>query len=309
MIPKVAVLLTAYNGMQWIEEQINSILNQEKSCVYLFISIDFSSDETYEWCRQLERVKQNVTVLEYGERFGGAAKNFFRLTRDVDFNDFDYVAFADQDDVWKLDKLSYGIKKMELSNAEAYSASVIAFWEDGRQMLIDKSQPQKKFDYLLEAAGPGCTYIFTNKAARLIKEYLNTFPELNAFVLHDWLYYAIIRHNHYNWLIDSEPKMYYRQHNSNQVGANVSFAGMFHRIRFILSGQVFESISILVSTLDISSINLKSRIGLLKFALKARQLRRRSIDQVFAFFALCYLVIKGPKAILPESYFQVNKER
>ena len=306
-IPKIAVLMAAYNGMNWIEEQIASILNQEHVVVHVFISVDLSSDSTYDWCKQLESENQNVSVLKYGERFGGAAKNFYRLIQDVDFSGFDYMVFADQDDIWDLDKLSHGIKKMQLANADAYSASVIAFWEDGREKLIDKSQPQKEFDYLLEAAGPGCTYIFTKKAANVIKKYLNEFPKLNSFILHDWLAYAILRHNNYVWIIDSEPKMYYRQHDSNQVGANSSFAGMIYRVKLIFSGQVFESIALLVNTFGIFSIELSSRIGLLRLALKARQLRRCRVDQMLAFIAICYLAIKRPKVILSQPYSRVNR--
>ena len=304
----VAVLLAAYNGMDFIEQQLESILRQKLVVVTVFISVDMSSDGTYEWCCNYAQGKGNIHLLPYGARFGGAAPNFFCLIKDVDFTDFDYVSFADQDDIWDLDKLSHGITKIKATNAEAYSSSVIAFWEDGREKLIDKSQPQKKYDYLLEAAGPGCTYIFTNKAANLIKKYLNQFPELNDFVLHDWLAYAILRHNHYVWIIDSESKMRYRQHDANQVGANSSFVGMIYRVKFIVSGKAFESIALLVKTLGISSIELSSRAGLLRLAIQARQLRRRSVDQMFAFFALCYLAIKGPKAILPQSYFQVSKE-
>ncbi|SHE23316.1 glycosyltransferase [methanotrophic endosymbiont of Bathymodiolus puteoserpentis (Logatchev)] len=295
MSQRVSVFLAAYNGINWIEEQVISILNQEAVSVHIFISVDLSSDLTNEWCQQLEEENQNITVLEYGERFGGAAKNFYRLIRQVDFSSFDYIAFADQDDIWSLDKLSHGIKRMKHMGAEAYSASVIAFWEDGREKLIVKSQPQKKLDYLFEAAGPGCTYIFTNKAASLIKSYLNTCPELNDFVLHDWLSYAILRRNRYLWLIDSEPKVKYRQHGANQVGANTSLKGVIYRIKYILSDQVFESIALLIKVLDITSVQLSSRVDILQLAFKARQLRRRGVDQVLVFIALFFYAIKGPK--------------
>ncbi len=295
MNQRVSVFLAAYNGINWIEEQVISILNQEAVLVHLFISVDLSSDLTNEWCKQLEKENQNVTVLAYGERFGGAAKNFYRLIRQVDFSNFDYIAFADQDDIWYLDKLSHGIKQMKYTGAEAYSASVIAFWEDGREKFINKSQPQKELDYLFEAAGPGCTYILTKKSASLIKNYLNTYPELNNFVLHDWLSYAILRHNHYPWLIDSVPKMKYRQHDTNQVGANTSLKGLIYRVKYILSDPVFESIALLLNTLGITSVQLSSRMEILQLALRARQLRRRGIDQVLVFIALFFYAIKGPK--------------
>lgn len=293
--PRVAVLLAAYNGLEFIEQQLQSILQQLGVKVTIFISVDESTDNTYEWCLGYAKQHPQINVLDYGNRFGGAAKNFYRLIRDVDFSEFDYIAFADQDDIWLLDKLSHGIEKMQAVNAEAYSASVVAFWADGREKLIEKSQPQKELDYLFEAAGPGCTYIFTNKAATLIKKHLSTFSGLNGFFLHDWLAYAILRHNHYRWFIDPEPKMMYRQHDTNQVGANTSFVGMIYRMKYILSGQVFDSINILVKTLDISAVQLSTRAGVLHLALNAKQLRRRGIDQVFAFIALLLYAIKGPK--------------
>ncbi len=290
----VAVLLAAYNGKAFIDEQLDSILNQRGVDIHLFISVDLSTDGTYEWCKIFEEEHENVTVLRYGERYGSAAKNFFRLIKDVDFSAYDYIAFADQDDIWLSDKLSHGIKQMKNNDVGAYSASVIAFWDEGREKLIDKSQPQRELDYLFEAAGPGCTYMFTNKMAHLIKGYLNQFSELDDFVLHDWLCYAILRHKKYSWFIDSVPKMRYRQHGTNQVGANASFRGKMHRMHYILSGQTFDSVKRLIDVLDISSVDISSRKGLLKLAFKAQQLRRRRLDQAFAFVALLLYTIKGP---------------
>lgn len=288
------VLLAAYDGKVFIGEQVDSIFNQLEVKVYLFISVDLSTDGTYEWCEKLEKEHDNVTVLVYGERFGGAAKNFFRLIKDVDVSKFDYIAFADQDDVWFPDKISHGIKQMRINNAEAYSANVIAFWADGREKLINKSQQQTELDYLFEAAGPGCAYLFTNKSATIIKKYLNKFPELDNFVLHDWLSYAILRHNQFIWFIDPIPKMRYRQHEANQVGANVSLKGMVYRLCYIFSGQAFDSISILVKVLNIPNIQFSSRKDIFKLALKARKLRRRGVDQLIAFIALLLYAIKGP---------------
>ena len=48
----VAVLLAAYNGEPFLEEQINTILAQEDIDLELFISIDISTDQTYEKCKE-----------------------------------------------------------------------------------------------------------------------------------------------------------------------------------------------------------------------------------------------------------------
>ena len=252
--PKVAVLLAAYNGMKWIKEQINSILYQKNVNIDIYISVDSSDDGTYEWCLNLAKNNNNINVLSYGIRYGGAGKNFFRLIKDVDFTNYDYISFADQDDIWMLDKLSHGIKQMKINKAKAYSANVIAFWEDGNEKIIDKSQPQRKLDYLFEGGGPGCTYIFSIEPANLVKHYLTIFSELNDFYFHDWLFYAILRHNKFNWFIDSVPKMKYRQHMDNHVGANILIKSKLFRIRYVLSGKVFKYINLLIVFLKIKNI-------------------------------------------------------
>ena len=47
--PTIAILLAAYNGIDFIETQVNSIFKQKDVNFELFISVDYSSDETYGW--------------------------------------------------------------------------------------------------------------------------------------------------------------------------------------------------------------------------------------------------------------------
>ena len=54
-LPKIAVLLAAYNGKSWIQDQINSILKQNNVQVDIFVSIDFSSDGTYDFLMDLQK--------------------------------------------------------------------------------------------------------------------------------------------------------------------------------------------------------------------------------------------------------------
>ena len=99
-LPKIAVLLTVYNGRAWMEDQIESILLQKVVNIDLYISIDLSTDGSYERCLELARKNNNIKILPYGDRFGGAALNFFRLIRDVDFTNYDFISLADHDDIW-----------------------------------------------------------------------------------------------------------------------------------------------------------------------------------------------------------------
>jgi len=157
--PKFVVLLAAYNGEKYIREQIDSILAQQAVSIEIFVSVDRSKDNTYDLVCRLSELYPTVNVLPYGEKYGGVAKNFFRLIRDVDLTGFDYVSFADQDDIWMPGKLAKAVEVMNGGYYSAYSSNVIAFWPDGREALVKKSQPQRKWDYLFESAGPGCTFV------------------------------------------------------------------------------------------------------------------------------------------------------
>ena len=48
MQTKILVLLSTYNGEQYLQEQIDSVLNQEGVDVFLLIRDDCSSDRTVE---------------------------------------------------------------------------------------------------------------------------------------------------------------------------------------------------------------------------------------------------------------------
>ena len=61
---KVCIILAAYNGAQWIEDQINTILSQKKVKIDLFISDDRSNDNTYEIIKKIAKENKNVFFLE-----------------------------------------------------------------------------------------------------------------------------------------------------------------------------------------------------------------------------------------------------
>ena len=230
---KIAVLLAAYNGQDWIQEQVETILHQKNVIVKIFISIDFSNDDTYQICSKLERENESIIILPYGNIFGGAAKNFYRLIKDVSFSDFDYVSLSDQDDVWHYDKLFLATISLEAENARGYSSNVTAFWEDGRERLVKKSFPQKKFDYYFEAAGPGCTYVFKQQAIQKFKKFLiKNWTKVNLVELHDWMIYAYFRSQGMRWKIDDKPLMRYRQHDHNQVGLNSGLKAYLIRFKY-----------------------------------------------------------------------------
>ncbi|MEH6452515.1 MULTISPECIES: glycosyltransferase [Pseudomonas] len=293
--PKVAVLLAAYNGMRWIEEQLNTILYQTDVKLTVFISIDPSTDGTELWCHSYAADNSNVYVLPSAGKFGGAALNFFRLFRDVDISSFDYVALSDQDDRWHSDKLSRAIKILESTSYDAYSSNVIAFWPSGKKSFLNKAQPQVEWDYLFEAAGPGCTYVFSKALGSNLKTAItDNWEAIQKVGLHDWYCYAYARGNSYEWYIDPVPSMDYRQHSNNQVGANQGLKPLIIRYKKIHNGWWFNQVKLIVDIIGKSSDPfVKKWLGLqplhlLLLSFKAWNCRRRVRDK-FLFFCICWL--------------------
>ena len=235
--PRICVLLAAFNGQLWIEEQIDSILSQEGVNVSLFISVDLSTDNTLSLCRRYETLNKNVIVLPYGDSFKSASMNFFHLFKCVDIKGFDYVALSDQDDIWLPEKLERAVSKLVNGECDAYSSDVMAFWSNGRKKLIKKSYPQKSLDHYFESSGPGCTFVLKSFHAEAFKSFIvSNWRRVSQVYLHDWLLYAFIRSNGFRWIIDDKPLMLYRQHNSNVVGANSGVSGVLKRLKMLRLG-------------------------------------------------------------------------
>jgi len=296
-IPRVAVCLAMFNGSQWIVEQLNTIFAQREVAVTVFISVDVSMDGSESLVDQIAANESRIKVLAHGRRFRGAAANFFRILSEIDFSDFDYVCLSDQDDVWLPDKLLRAHEKLLATGADAYSSNVMAFWADGRQHLIEKSQKQVRWDFLFEAAGPGCTYVFRKELAGAIQSLLNTrWTEVQQVGLHDWLFYAYARANGYRWVIDDYAGMLYRQHEKNQVGVNKGWQAYIHRVRKVLNGWGLAQ-SVLIAELVglgtdpfVKRWSSGSRAGLLSLTLHAWQCRRRVKKCCLRFLAwLCFL--------------------
>lgn len=254
MRDKVAILLASYNGIKYIKEQVDSILNQKEVDATIFVSDDLSTDGTLEYLQDIYKNEKRLVYLNSHDKFGGAAKNFFRLIKDVDFSNFDYISLADQDDIWYEDKVIGAIEMIEEKHLDAYSSNVLAFWEDGKEMIINKSNSQTKYDYLFEAAGPGCTYVLKKDLAIFLQKFIcENWEDVNKIELHDWFIYAFARENNYKWHIDENLSMRYRQHTSNQVGANDGSKAKIKRLKKVFSSWYREEIIKIIKVLRIEN--------------------------------------------------------
>ena len=88
--------MATYNGEKYLAEQIDSILVQSYSDFELIISDDCSTDSTRIILKKYEE-KDSRIKLHFNETNLGFKKNFEQTLR---FCSGEFIAFADQDDVW-----------------------------------------------------------------------------------------------------------------------------------------------------------------------------------------------------------------
>lgn len=236
-LPRVAVLLATFNGAGYIAEQVASLLQQESCIVDIWISDDQSTDGTWEWLNKQSLHDPRIRLLPRIHRLGNAARNFYRLLRDVDAAAYHYVALSDQDDIWFTHKLASSIEQLRERNVAAISSNVIAVWPNGKRRLIRKSQRQQRLDFLFESAGQGCTYVVTAECAAKFKMFLiSNGKEVESVQFHDWLLYAWARSHAMNWHIDSRATVLYRQHGANVQGVNSGWTAFRRRAAQVRSG-------------------------------------------------------------------------
>jgi rhamnosyltransferase len=301
-LPKVAVLLAAYNGSRWINEQIESILAQKNVEIYLFVSVDLSSDSTLSIVKGLARKFQRILIYEQKKRLGGAALNFYYLFGIVNVENFDYIALSDQDDIWTSGKIFRAIKLLRAFQKDGYSSNVFAFWPNGRIIKIIKSQLQKRWDFLFESAGPGCTFVVCKHLAVDIRSsIINNQLNINKILLHDWFIYAFSRGNGYEWIIDKKATMFYRQHNHNEIGVNMGFKAKLFRAIRILNGSGFEQSCLIAKCIGLTNHPFASkkfgftRADYIRIAFNAHKCRRSFLGTIYLISAcLFYSLFNWP---------------
>lgn len=128
---KVSVVLAAYNGIRFIEEQLDSIIAQTEQPDEVLIADDGSADGTVERIRDylVSHDMPECWKLIQNEKNKGYAANFLDASKMVSG---DIVFFCDQDDIWPPDRLKYMKKAMEIHpELGLLCTDMEIFYEDG----------------------------------------------------------------------------------------------------------------------------------------------------------------------------------
>lgn len=255
-VPRVLVLLASYNGRAWLCEQIYSILAQVGVDVFIQIADDASTDGTYELITQEFSENSKISFFSRTHGSGSAGANFRDLLRESNSEGFDYVAFADQDDIWMPQKLCMAIAALRSSGADGYSCGTRSFWPDGRTAEIMQCPVVRAADFLFEGAGQGCTYVMTTHLFSRVSAFCREQYELcERLHYHDWLVYLLARGWGMAWYFDQYTWISYRQHFGNEIGSRGGSRAIFRRLSMIRNGWYRNQILMALGVAEKSFLN------------------------------------------------------
>ena len=221
----IHILMSTYNGARYLAEQIDSILAQTYTDWRLYIRDDGSTDDTLRIVQNYAKKDKRITVLEDSDNLG-ACRSFERLLQTSD--GAEYYAFADQDDVWRPDKLAILLKAMQEAEQEYPKLPIVvhsdlqvvdaqlkeiapSFWQYSnlRPDIVDAN-----LHYLAICnTVTGCAMLF-NRAART---YSLPFPQ-TAYMHDAWVALAAAAKGGKVIPLSATP-IAYRQHSTNVLGA------------------------------------------------------------------------------------------
>ena len=220
---QVQVVLATYNGIRFLDEQIQSILMQLQEG-QLLIHDDSSSDGTSELLQRWAARDPRIRLLS-GPPQGGASANFSYL---LEHTDAPYVFCAHQDDVWLPGELQLLLSRMRFYEGVygedtplLVHSDLSLIDEQGRLIAPSMWQYQDlnprwgdRFNLLLtQNVVTGCA-VLVNRA--LLERALPVPPGAS---MHDhWL--ALVACGQGKIIWTRKPTVYYRQHINNNVGAH-----------------------------------------------------------------------------------------
>lgn len=238
----ILIMMATYNGEEFLREQLDSILCQTVSTWKLLIRDDNSSDQTRAIIKEYEEKDSRIKLIKNTSQHHGAYYNFFGLLNDVRQNEnpFDFYMFADQDDIWDMNKLecliSYYYEKVKTEEPVLIYADMRIIDANGKMIANSMDQLMgirytNPISAFMSHKVYGCNTLFNRELFEILPLLPYDAPEL-AFLSHDnfTTKTAALKGQVYFY---NEPTMGYRRYGHNVTSKheyNFAFKRILKRI-------------------------------------------------------------------------------
>lgn len=215
-IPSIAVLMATYNGALYLNEQIDSILNQTLPPTTIIVSDDGSDDGTITILERYAAVEKIKFIKNDTRR--GVVGNFINCLHQLPAGY--YFALSDQDDIWhpgKLEESFHALQKIEHKDQPCMVYSDLCLI-DAQKNIINRSFRNElghhKYKHCLETLlfgnfVLGCTTLCNYS----LKDYIIGMPIHPSFNHDAWM--ALVSYTFGQTYSIDKTLVDYRQHSNN----------------------------------------------------------------------------------------------
>jgi hypothetical protein len=220
----VAILLSTFNGEQYLVEQLASFTAQTYANWQLYWRDDGSSDGTVQHMELFVAGQEAGRCVHHpGAGRMRATGSFLALLRMALGGPAAFFAFSDQDDVWLPEKLAHAVAALaDLPRghpglyfcARALVDSTLAPVGE----VLAPRRPPGFPAALTQNLAPGCCMMLNRAAGELIDR--GPVPE---GTWHDWWAYVVVAAYGGTVIAGNTPDILYRQHSANLVGEPLGF--------------------------------------------------------------------------------------
>lgn len=131
-MPELTVVVPIYNGEQYLEQTLDSILYSTQESLELLLIDDGCTDRSHEICMRYANRDERVRYFRQSNQGIVAARN-----KGIELATGQYICFCDQDDLVKPDMYERVLSAMKEQEAEVGMCST-ARWIDGVESLYEK---------------------------------------------------------------------------------------------------------------------------------------------------------------------------
>ena len=215
---KVNILMSTYNGQQFLAEQIRSIQEQSYTDWTLFIRDDGSSDNTKEILKDFEHQDSRIHLIDNDKSDNlGVIKSFHKL---VNHDRADYYFFSDQDDVWLPNKLELSLKEAQnyLADLPLMVYMDLKVVNQDLEIMTESMVKSQSHHANTELVQELTENTVTGGVAMINHALAEMWQETDDILMHDW-YLALLASAFGNLVFIDQPGELYRQHSDNVLGA------------------------------------------------------------------------------------------
>ena len=230
--PKIAVLLSTYNGEKFLSEQLDSLLEQTYSNLIIVIRDDDSCDGTNliiddystQYQGRIHRVHGDKNNLGASASFSYLIEYTLREKKRLGLTSA-YLMFCDQDDIWFPEKVAMQVKEMLAAERRIPTQPILIHSDlhvvSATNQLIAESfikyqgLEMNRNDFaniIISNLVTGCTALINEELAK------NAIPIPKKAIMHDW-WLALFASATGEVIFLKTPLVYYRQHGLNTIGA------------------------------------------------------------------------------------------